>query len=196
MFLFSRLLFLTSASASRVRSNSRGNSPSLLPPSAPAPPPSSAPRVPVLPLPPLPPFPGPRVPGPLSPCPYPPITPPAYTSRSNTRGIPPTPSSPCCPLVPWSLGLWHARRTAPACGLCPSTPALPPLPSPGLFPLGHYAGHCAGMSHACRRHAPGLYSRCCQADWHHATAACRCHSPRKSRRRGQQLQMPRWARPW
>ena len=120
----------------------------------------------------------------------------AYTSRSNTRGIPPTPSSPCRPLVPRSLGLWHARRTAPACGLCPSTPALPPPPSPAPFPLGHYARHCVGKSHACRRHAPGLYRRRRRAGSHHAVAARRCHSPRTSRRRGQPLQMPRGARPW
>ena len=124
------------------------------------------------------------------------LYPPAYTSRSNTRGIPPTPSSPCRPLVPWSLGLWHARRTAPACGLCPSTPALPPPPSPALFPLGHYAGHCEGKLHACRRHAPGRYRRRRRAGWHRAVAARRCHSPRRSRRRGQPLQMPRGARPW
>ena len=55
------------ASASRVRSNSRGNPPSLLLPSAPAPWPSPAPCVLVFPRPPLPPFPGPWVPGPLSP---------------------------------------------------------------------------------------------------------------------------------
>ena len=123
------------ASASTVRSNSRGNPPSLLPPSAPAPWPTPASCVFLLPRPPLLPFPGPWVPGPLSPCPRPLFTPPACTSRSNTRGIPPTPSSPCRPLAPWSLDLWHARRTAPACGLCPSTPALPPPPSPALFPL-------------------------------------------------------------
>ena len=122
------------ASASTVRSSSRGNPPSLLPPSAPAPWPSPAPRVFVLPRPPLLPFPGPWVPGPLSPCPRPRFSLPAYTSRSNTRGTSPTPSSPCSPLAPWLLGLWHACRIAPACGLCPSTPALPPPPSPALLP--------------------------------------------------------------
>ena len=184
------------ASASTMRSNSRGSAPSLPPLSAPAPWPCPAPCLLALPRPPLPPFPGPWVPGPLSPCPRPPFTPPAYTSRSNTRGIPPTPSSPCRPLVPWSLGLWHARRTAPACGLCPSTPALPPPPSPALFPLGHYARQCVGKLHACRRHAPGLYRRRRRSGWHHDAAARRCRSPRKSRRRGQPLQMPRGARPW
>ena len=123
------------ASVSTVRSNSRGNPPCLLPPSAPAPWPSPASCVFVLPRPPLLPFPGPWAPGPLSPCPRPLFTPPACTPRSNTRGIPPTPSSPCRPPAPWSLGLWHARHTAPACGLCPSTAALPPPPSPALFPL-------------------------------------------------------------
>ena len=123
------------ASASTVRSSSRGSAPSLLPPSAAAPWPSPAPRAFVLPRPPLLPFPGPWVPGPLSPCPRPLFILPAYTPRSNTRGTSPTPSSPCRPLAPWSLGLWHACRTAPACGLCPSTPALPPPPSPALLPL-------------------------------------------------------------
>ena len=109
---------------------------SLFAPSlCPGPWPCPAPCLLALPCPPLPPFPGPLVPGPLSLCPRHPFTRPAYTSRSNTRGTPPTPSSPCRPLVPWSLGLWHARRNAPACGLCPSTPALPPPPSPALFPL-------------------------------------------------------------
>ena len=122
------------ASVSTVRSNSRGNPPSLLPPSAPAPWPCPALRVFVLPRPPLLPFPGPWVPGPLSPCPRPRFTLPAYTSRSNTRGTSPTPSSPCRCLAPWSLGLWHACRTGPASGLCPSTPALPPPPSPALLP--------------------------------------------------------------
>ena len=70
----------------------------------------------------------------LSPCPRPRFTLPAYTSRSPTRGTSPTPSSPCRPLASWTLGLWHACRTAPACGLCPSTPALPPPPSPALLP--------------------------------------------------------------
>ena len=127
----------------------------LCPPSLPRPPgpvlpPVCSPSL-VLPCPPS------HAPGPLSPCPRPPFTPLTYTSRSNTRGIPPTPSSPCRPLVPWSLGLWHARRTAPACGLCPSTPALPPPPSPALFPLGHYAGHCVGKSQARRRHVAGTH---------------------------------------
>ena len=179
------------ARASTMRSIARGNAPSLPPLSAPAPWPCPAPYLLALPRPPLPPFPGPLVPGSLSPCPRPPFTLPAYTSRSNTRGIPPTPSSPCLPLVPWSLGLWHARRTAPACGLCPSTPGLPPPPSLALFPLGHYAGQCVGKLQACRRHAPGR-----RAGWHHAVAARRCHSPRRSRGRGQPLQMPRGARPW
>ena len=406
------------ASASTVRSNSRGNPPSLLPPSAPAPWPSPAPCVFVLPRPPLLPFPGPWVPGPLSPCPRPLFTPPAYTSRCNTRGTPPTPSSPCRPLAPWSLGcgthvalhppaafvplrppclplpplpfslstprrtlrrtlcrqvarmsqartwpslhdatqdtaplgvdcLVAARRGAPPCLVAPRTaggslgcgaplcfcptfafscrrgtpsslrchlcssalrptrprcgaireaapplcplslprppgPVLPPVCSPSLvlpcppsrslgpwpsvplspsslyppgihfaeqyarhpshflftlpppgapvrglvartshctrlrplslysrpvspslpcpFPslhyAGHYAGHCVGKSHACRRHAPGAYRRRRRAGWHHAVAARRCHSPRRSRRRGQPLQMPRGARPW
>ena len=145
------------ASASTVRSNSRGNPPSLLPPSAPAPWPSPAPCVLALPRTPLPRFPGPWVPGPLSPCPRPPFTPPAYTSRSNTRSIPPTPSSPCRLLVPWSLGLWHARRTAPACGLCPSTPALPPPPSPALFPLYPTQDTTQDTVWASRTHVAGTH---------------------------------------
>ena len=196
MLLFSRLLFLTSAPRP-ARARCGAIREETLPPCSPPLLPLPGPALPlvcsfslVLPCPPS------QAPGPLSPCPRPPFTPPAYTSRSNTRGIPPTPSSPCRPLVPWSPGLWHARRTAPACGLCPSTPALPPPPSAALFPLGHYAGHCAGMSHACRRHAPGLYRRRRRAGWHHAAAARRCHSPRRSRRRRQPLHTPRGARPW
>ena len=85
------------------------------------------------------------------------LYPPGIHFAEQSRGIPRTPSSPCRPLVPWSLGLWHARRTAPACGLCPSSPALPPPPSPALFPLGHYAGHCVGKSQARRRHVAGTH---------------------------------------
>ena len=41
---------------------------------------------------------------------------------------PPFPSSPCLPLAPWSLGLWHACRTSPSCSLRLSmSPALLPL---------------------------------------------------------------------
>ena len=112
------------ASASTMRSNSRGSAPSLPPLSTPAPWPCPAPCLLALPRPPSPPFPGPLVPGPLSLCPRPPFTLPAYTSRSNTRGTPPTPSSPCRPLVPWS------RLHPPAAfgPLFPPYPPLPPLP--------------------------------------------------------------------
>ena len=84
----------------------------------------------------------------------------------------------------------------PPVAFFPSMPALPPPPVPALCPLCHYAGHCVGKSQACRRHAPGLYRWRHLAGWHHAAAARRCHSPRRSRRRRQLLQMPRGARPW
>ena len=198
MLLFSRLLFLTSAlwpARARCGAIREATLPPCSPPLLPLPGPALPLVCPFLPRPPLPPFPGPCVPGPLSPCLRLPSTSPAYTLRSNTRGIPPSLPSPFCPLVPWSLGKWHARRTAPACGLFPSMPARPPPPLPALCPLCHYAGHCVGKSHACRRHAPGLYRRRRLAGWHHAAAARRSHSPRRSRRRGQPLQMPRGARP-
>ena len=118
------LLLCPPASASTMRSNSRGSAPSLPPLSAPAPWPCPAPGPLTLPRPPLPPFPGPLVPGPLSLCPRPPFTLPAHTSRSNTRGTPPTPSSPCRPLVPWS-------RVHPPAAFGPLPPPyllLPPLP--------------------------------------------------------------------
>ena len=406
------------ASASTVRSNSRGNPPSLLPPSAPTPWPSPAPCVLVLPRPPLPPFPSPWVPGPLSPCPRPPFTP-RHTLRGAIREaslpLPLHLAAPWCP-GPWACGthvalhlpaafvplrppclplpalpfslstlrrtlrrtlcrhvarmsqartwpslhdttqdiaplgvdcLVAARRGAPPCPvpprtaggslgcgapfcscpafalscrrgtpsslpchLCPSAlrpararcgaireaalplcplslpgppgPVLPPVCSPSLvlpcppsqdpwspalflpvpvlplpprhtlrgaireaplplplhlphpgalvpglvartshctrlrplslfarpaspslpcpFPslhyAGHYVGHCVGKSHASCRQAPGRYRRRRRAGWHHAVAARRCHSPRKSRRHGQPLQMPRGARPW
>ena len=79
-----------------------------------------------------------------------PLSPLACTVQSNVRGNPPTPSIPFCPPVSWTLGKLHAPYTAPACGLFPSTPysagssgplalwcpapALPPPPSPALFP--------------------------------------------------------------
>ena len=199
MLLFSRLLFLTSALwPARARRGAIREA--TLPPCSPPLLPLPGPALPlvcpfslVLPCPPS------QSPVSLALC-LPvsvfPLPPPAYTLRSNTRGIPPSLPSPFCPLVPWSPGKWHARRTAPACGLFPSMPALPPPPLPALCPLYYYAGHCVGMSHACRRHAPGLYRRRRLAGWHHAAAAHRCHSPRRSRRRGQPLQMPRGARPW
>ena len=92
-------------------------------------------------------------------------------------------TSHCTRLRPLSL---YAR---------PASPSLP-CPFPPLHYAGHYAGHCVGKSHACRRHAPGRYQRRRRAGWYHAVAARRCHSPRRSRRRGQPLQMPRGARPW
>ena len=111
-------------SACTMRSNSRGSAPSLPPLSTTAPWPCPAPCLLAPPRPPSPPFPGPLVPGPLSLCPRPPFTLPAYTSRSNTRGTPPTPSSPCRPLVPWS-------RLHPPAAFGPLFPPylpLPPLP--------------------------------------------------------------------
>ena len=92
-------------------------------------------------------------------------------------------TSHCTRLRPLSL---YAR---------PASPSLP-CPFPSLHYAGQYAGHCVGKSHACRRHAPGRYRGRRQAGWHHAVAARHCHSPRRSRRRGQPLQMPRGAQPW
>ena len=91
-------------------------------------------------------------------------------------------TSHCTRLRPLSL---YAR---------PASPSLP-CPFPSLHYAGHYTGHSVGKSHACRRHAPGPYRRHRRAGWHHAVAARRCHSPRRSRRRGQPLQMPRGCGP-
>ena len=97
----------------------------LLPPlSALAPCPCPAPCLLALPCPLVPPFLGPLVPGPGCPCPRPPFTLPAYTSRSNTRGTPPTPPSPCRSQAPW----FRPHRPA-ACGpLLPPYLPFPPLP--------------------------------------------------------------------
>ena len=138
------------ASASTLRSNSRGSALSLPPLSVLAPWPCPAPCLLALPRPHMPPFPGPLVPGPLCLRPRLPFTLPACISRSYTRGTPPTPPSPCRSLVPWFC-LHRSPR--------PSSPALPPPPSPALAPLYSYfcphAGHFVGMSHACRRFASG-----------------------------------------
>ena len=124
----------------------------LLPPlSALAPWPCPAPCLLALPCPLVPPFPGPLVPGPRGLCPRPPFTLPAYTSRSNTRGTPPTPPSPCHSRRPGSV------RTGPQPAALYSRPSAPslPCPFPSLHSAGHSAGHFVGKSHACRRHAPG-----------------------------------------
>ena len=117
------------ASASTLRSNSRGSAPSLPPLSVLAPWPCPAPCLLALPRPHVPPFPGPLVPGPRCLCPRLPFTLLAYISRSNTRGTTPTPPSPCRSLAPWFC-LHRSPR--------PSTPALPPPPSPALAPLYTY----------------------------------------------------------
>ena len=117
------------ASASTLRSNSRGSALSLPPLSVLAPWPCPAPCLLALPRPHVPPFPGPLVPGPQCLCPRLPFTLPACISRSNTRGTPPTPPSPCRSLVPWFC-LHRSPR--------PSSPALPPPPSPALAPLYSY----------------------------------------------------------
>ena len=114
------------ASASTLRSNSLGSALSLPPLSVLAPWPCPAPCLLALPRPHMPPFPGPLVPGPQCLCPRLPFTLPACISRSNTRGTPPTPPSPCRSLVPWFC-LHRSPR--------PSSPALPPPPSPALAPL-------------------------------------------------------------
>ena len=95
----------------------------LLPPlSALAPWPCPAPCLLALPCPLVPPFPGPLVPGPRGLCPRPPFTLPAYTSRSNTRGTPPTPPSPCHSRRPGSV------RTGPQPAALFSRPSAPSLP--------------------------------------------------------------------
>ena len=75
-------------------------------------------------------------------------------------------------------------------------PPSPPCPVLSLHYAGHSAKHRVDTSHACRRHAPGLYWRRRWEGWLHAVTARRCRSPRGSRRRGQPLHMPRGARPW
>ena len=84
-------------------------------------------------------LPGPlsQAPGSLALCLLVPVlaVPSLHTHRGAIRGFSPIPSSPCLPLAPWSLGLWHAGRTAPFCGLRLSMPALPLPPSPALLPL-------------------------------------------------------------
>ena len=100
------------ASASTLRSNSRGSALSLPPLSVLAPWPCPAPCVLALPRPLVPPFPGPLVPGPQCLCPRPPFTLPACISRSNTRGTPPTPPSPCRSLAPWFC-LHRSPRPSP-----------------------------------------------------------------------------------
>ena len=87
------------ASASTMRSNSRGSAPSLPLLSASAPWPCPAPCLLALPHLALPLVPGCRVSGLLSRCPLPPSIPSACTVQSNARGNPPSPSLPCCPLV-------------------------------------------------------------------------------------------------
>ena len=135
-----------------IRGNSRCSAPSLLPLSALAPWPCPAPCLLALPRPLVPPFPGPLVPGSRCLCPRPPFTLSAYSSRSNTRGTPPTPPSPCRSQAPW----FRPHQPA-ACGpLLPPYLPLPPLPfALSTLTLLHYAGHFVGKSHARRRHAPG-----------------------------------------
>ena len=140
------------ASACTMWGNSRCSAPSLLPLSALAPWPCPAPCLLALPRPHVPPFPGPLVPGSRRLCPRPPFTLSAYISRSNTRGTPPTPPSPCRSHAPWFRPLQPA-----ACGpLLPPYLPLPPLPfSLSTLTFLHYAGHFVGKSQARRRHAPG-----------------------------------------
>ena len=115
------------ASASTLRSISRGSALPLPPLSVLAPRPCPAPCLFTLPRPHLPPFPGPLVPGPLCPCPRLPFTPPACISRSNTRG---TPHSPFTSPLPGSLVL-SAPQPA-ALFSRPTSPSLP-CPCPSLF---------------------------------------------------------------
>ena len=172
------------ASASTLRSNSRGSALPLPPLSVLAPWPCPAPCLLTLPRPHMPPFPGPLVPGPQCPCPRLPFTLPACISRSNTRG---TPHSPFTLPLPGSLVLsapqpaaLFSRPTSPSLPCpCPSLflPVVPSLdtllacrthvagslPAPPFLPrpfpphlhADYFAGHCVGKLHARRRHAPG-----------------------------------------
>ena len=213
------------ASTSTMRSNSRGSAPSLPSLSALAPWPRPAPRLLALPR---------------------PLVPPRSLGHWPSVSVSPSSLHPPClhfaeqfarhpSNCPSTLPLPGALvPSAPARSLRPSSPALSPPPSPALFLLhtpqytsqdtllayrmhvagtrlappsppcpvlslhyaGHSAKHCVDTSHACRRHAPGLYWRRRREGWLHAVTARRCRSPRGSRRRGQPLHMPRGARPW
>ena len=134
------------ASASTLRSISRGSALPLPPLSVLAPRPCPAPCLLTLPRPYLPPFPGPLVPGPLCPCPRLPFTPPACISRSNTRG---TPHSPFTLPPPGSL-VWSAPQPA-ALFSRPTSPSLP-CPCPSLFLP---AVPSLGTLSACRTHVAG-----------------------------------------
>ena len=122
---------------------------------------------------------------------------PARSLRPSTPALPPPPSPALFPLYPQQ---YTTQVTLLACrthvaGTLPAPPSLP-RPVPSLHYAGHSAGHCVGISHACRRHAPGLHWRRRREGWLNAVTARHCRSPRRSCRRGQPLQMPRGARPW
>ena len=95
-----------------------------------------------------------------SPCTLPPpgaLVPSApHPAALYSRPTSPSPPCPCPSLyllfVPTLVSLL-ASRTHDA-----STPPAPPFlpcPFPSLLYAEHFAGHCVGMSHACRGHAPG-----------------------------------------
>ena len=60
-----------------------------------------------------------QAPGPLALCLLVPVraVPSLLPHCRASHGTSPFPSSPCLPLAPWSLGLWHTCRTSPSCGL-------------------------------------------------------------------------------
>ena len=199
MLLFSRLLFLTSALwPARARCGAIREA--TLPPCSPPLLPLLGPALPlvcpfslVLPCPPS------QAPVSLALCP--PVSVFPLPPRHTLSGAIHVASLPLslrlsalrCP-GPWASGTHVALH--PPVAFFPLCPPCPPPPLPALCPLCHYAGHCVGKSHQCRRHAPGLYRWRRLAGWHHAAVARRCNSPRRSRRRGQPLQMPQGVRPW
>ena len=146
------LLLCPPASASTMRSNSRGSAPSLPPLSALAPWPCPAPLCSpslVLPCPP------PQVPWSLALGLSVPVLP--LPSRHTVRGAireAPLPL-PLHLAAPWCPGPVCTRLRPSALYSRPTSPSLP-CPCPSLHFAGHYAGHFVGKSHACRRHAPGL----------------------------------------
>ena len=100
-------------------------------------------------------------------------------------------SAPWCP-GPWASGNVALHPPVAFSPLRPPTPPSPPCPLPPLTLCRTPCRQVARMSS--RRHTWPLSSA--PSGWlHHAAARC-CHSPRRCRRRGQRLQMPRGARPW
>ena len=98
----------------------------------------------------------------------------ARSLRPSTRALPPPPSPALFPLYTpqnTTQDTLLACRTHVA-GTHPAPPSLP-CPVPSLHYAGHSAGHCVGILHACRRHAPGFYWRRRREGWLNAVTACR-----------------------